>query len=167
MKRTTIAILALACLMIPLGAMAMEGMDHGKMEHAEHGAMEHGKMEHGDMMKQDGMIMLGDSVEDGVKGMAHLKDVGEAMAKMGMKETHHFMIMFTDAESGEAIETGSVAVKVKNPAGVEGKAVKLMGMQGHFGADISLTEKGMYHFKVGTKLKDGNKRQYHFHYTVK
>jgi hypothetical protein len=41
-----------------------------------------------------------------------------------------------------------------------------MGMEGHFGADIVLPEKGEYHFKVGTKLADGQKREYHFHHTV-
>lgn len=159
-KQSILFLAALFLLGTPLaGVAAMH--EHGKME-----GMEHGEMQHEEMMTQGDMIMLGDAVTDGVKGMAHLKDVGEAMAKMGMKETHHFMIMFMDTEIGEAIEAGTVAVKIKDPAGTEGKAIKLMGMQGHFGADVALDQKGEYHFKVGTKLKDGKKRQYHFHYTV-
>jgi hypothetical protein len=40
-------------------------------------------------------------------------------------------------------------------------------MDGHFGADIVLPEKGKYLFKVGTKLPDGKTRQYEFGYTLK
>jgi hypothetical protein len=75
------------------------------------------------------------------------------------------MVAFVDA-AGKPVTEGTVAVKIKNPAGKEGKAIKLMGMEGHFGADIVLPEKGEYHFKVGTKLADGKKREYHFHSTV-
>jgi hypothetical protein len=42
-----------------------------------------------------------------------------------------------------------------------------MGMDGHFGADIVLDKKGMYHFKIGTKLADGKKRTYHQHFENK
>lgn len=139
-------------------AFADCGMDHGKMGHD--------KMEHGGMAMHGDMFMLGDQVVGGVKGMAHLKDVAEAMSKMGMKETHHFMIMFADTGTGKPIETGSVAIKVTDPSGAVGDPVKLMGMQGHFGADVALTEKGMYEFHVGTKLADGEKRTYQFHFTV-
>jgi hypothetical protein len=99
--------------------------------------------------------------------MAHLNDVKAAMAKIGMKETHHFMVAFLDTASGNPVTEGTVAVKIKNPAGKEGDAIKLMGMEGHFGADIVLPEKGKYEFKVGTKLPDGKTRQYEFNYTVK
>jgi len=154
MRKTIVLLAALFALSVPLAAVA--AMEHGKME----------GMEHSGMMMEGGMIMLGDETEDGVKAMAHLKDVKEAMAKMGMKETHHFMIAFVDTATGKAVESGTVAVKIEDPSGKEGKAIKLMGMQGHFGADIVLPEKGEYHFLVGTKLLDGKKRQYHFHYTV-
>ncbi len=188
--RLTVILASLFLLTLPMAGFAMshgEHDDHGKtekmekMDHdshggqKEHGSMDHdshgdhkghGDMEHGGMMMEGGMAMLGEEVEHGVKGMAHLKDVQEAMAKMGMKETHHFMIMLMDEQSGKALEEGAVAVKIKGPDGKEGKPVKLMGMQGHFGADITMAEKGTYHFKVGSKLADGKKRQYHFHYTV-
>lgn len=116
-------------------------------------------MGHGDEKVAADMIMLGDQVVDGVKGMAHLKDVKDAMAKMGMKETHHFMMMFRDKD-GKTITTGSVAVKIKGPDGKEGPAIKLMGMEEHFGADVVLDKKGAYVFTVGTQLSDGVKRQF-------
>jgi hypothetical protein len=99
--------------------------------------------------------------------MAHLKDVRDAMAKMDMKETHHFMVMFMDTTTGEPIEQGSAALKIVSPSGKEVGTVKLMGMQGHFGADIALSEKGKYEFTVGTKLADGEKRQFEFSHTLK
>ena len=42
-----------------------------------------------------------------------------------------------------------------------------MGMGNHFGADIVLPAKGEYQFQVGSKLADGSKRQFTFHYTLK
>jgi len=171
-KICTILLTALFALSVPLMASAMshekEHMEHGKMEKMEHGSMEGMKHEeHGGMMMEKGMVMLGEKTEDGVKAMAHLNDVKDAMAKMGMKETHHFMVMFMDVKSGEPITEGTVAVKIEGPAGKTSDPVKLMGMEGHFGADIVLTEKGKYEFKVGTKLPDGQKRQYEFEYEVK
>jgi hypothetical protein len=162
-NRWTLLLTVLLTMGFPLVAFS------ASHEH-DHGVMNHDKMEgmdHDSMKMQGDMIMLGDDTEEGVKAMAHLKDVKEAMAKMGMKETHHFMVMFMDAETGKAIESGTVAVKIKGPSGSEGEAIKLMGMQGHFGADIALSEMGEYTFKLGTKLADGKKRQFEFEFTFK
>lgn len=172
MNKTLVKFLvAMFVVSLPMGAMAMshEHGDHGKKEQKEMKTESHeGHGDHGAMEMKGDMYMLGDEVVEGVKGAAHLKDVGAAMAKMGMKENYHFMIMFMDSKTGKAIEEGTVAMKITDPAGKESaSAIELPGMQGHFGADIALTEKGIYHFKVGTKLPDGKKRQYHFHYTVK
>lgn len=169
MKRKMIVLLAaLFALAAPLAATAaMEHGDHGKKEKMDHGKMaemKHG--EHGGMKMEEGMIMLGEKTEEGAKGMAHLKDVKAAMSKMGMKETHHFAVMFVDTATGDPIESGSVAVKIKSPSGKEIGPVKLMGMDGHFGADIVLDEAGKYEFMVGTKLQDGQKRQYHFEHML-
>jgi hypothetical protein len=167
---------------LPLAVQAMQhesgaAMDHGKMKmdhdkmDMDHGKMkmDHDKMDmdHGGMKMSGDMLMLGNSVQDGVKAMAHLKDVKQAMAKMGMKSTHHFMVLFADVESGKPIESGVAAVKVKSPDGKEAEAVKLMGMQGHFGADIVLPGPGTYHFTVGTKLADGKKRQFEYEIELK
>jgi hypothetical protein len=66
--------------------------------------------------------------------MIHLKDVKEAMTETEMSRTHHVMAMFVNAATGEPVEQRMVAVKIVDPAGKEGGAVALMGMQGHFGA---------------------------------
>lgn len=130
----------------------MAGMDHGSMA------------KKGDMHK--GMLTVGEQTVDGVKAIVYLKDVKEVMAKMGMKETHHLMIHFY-AKNGKTIEEGTVAAKIKGPDGMEGSAIKLMGMEGHFGADVVIEQKGAYVFTIGTQLADGVKRQFELKYEVK
>jgi len=134
-------------------------MDHGKMD------MDHGKMDmdHGGMT-HEGMMMLGEETEDGVKSMGHIKvydsKARESMAQMGMSATHHFMVYFTD-ENGKPLTEGMVAVKVEADD-QKGKPVKLMPMGDGFGGDISIPEGQEVKLKVGTKLADGKKRQYEF-----
>lgn len=116
-------------------------------------------------MAADGsMVILGSQVIKGVKGMAHIKKSSEAMANMGMQTTHHLMLMFVDEATGEPVESGTVAVKITNPDAKVSNPIELTGMNGHFGADIVLDMKGEYHFRLGTKLADGEPRKFHFHY---
>ena len=168
MKNTTIAaFLSTLLLVLPAGSMAasQEGGGHGG--HSGHEMSQEGQaMQHGGMMMGGSMIMLEEKTEDGVRGMVHLNDTGEAMAKMGMKENFHFMVMFTDTASGGQIAEGTVALKVIDPAGKESGPVALMPMDGMFGADLALTEKGPYRFVVGTRLADGKKRQFEFTHTL-
>lgn len=156
--RAILMVAALTIFTLPLSAAAMSHQKHEHdTKHADHAGM---KME-------AGMVMLGDQTVDGIKAMAHLNDVKEAMAKVGMKETHHLMVAFVDAKTGTQVIEGTVAVKVVDPAGKDSDTLRLEGMEGHFGADIVLPEKGKYLFKVGTKLPDGKTRQYEFNYTLK
>lgn len=170
MKKHWLCLLAVTLLGIaPLTVAAMDDHKHHgsktpakKDAHAGHDHKSHSGME------MDGdTLMLGEQVVEGVEGMAHLKDVKEAMAKVGMNHTHHLMVEFIDLAKGQGIEQGIAAVKVINPAGKESDAVALVGMDGHFGADLILSEKGDYLFKVGSKLPDGKKRQYEFKYSAK
>lgn len=131
---------------------SMAGMDHGSMA------------KKGDMHK--GMLTVGEQTVDGVKAIVYLNDVKATMAKMGMKETHHLMIHFT-AKNGKTIEEGTVAAKIKGPDGKEGAAIKLIGMDKHFGADVVLEQKGAYVFTIGTQLADGVKRQFELKYELK
>ena len=160
--RVLTLMLAFATLMVaPLSVLA------ASHEHGSHGgSIGMGSMDHGSMKMGAGMAMLGDQTVEGVKAISHVRNVKAAMAKMGMKETHHFMVNFV-GKDGKPITEGTVAVKIKSPAGKEGEPIQLMGMQGHFGADIVLADKGAYEFKVGTKLSDGVGRQYEFKYEIK
>jgi len=154
MKARSLAILA--AIFLCLSQNVSFAMDHD--------AMDHSKMGHDGMSMAGSMYMLGDAVTDGVKAMAHVKDVHEAMSKMGMDVTHHFMVIFVDTKTGNPLDTGTVALKIESPSGEKIGPLKLMGMQGHFGVDISLKEKGKYEFEVGSKLADGKARQFTFEY---
>ncbi|OHB27283.1 MAG: hypothetical protein A2X84_09400 [Desulfuromonadaceae bacterium GWC2_58_13] len=163
-KRIIVMLAALLVASLPLAVVAME---HKEMDHGNHSGMEHETMEHGSMAMPGDMIMVGNHEVDGVEAMVHLKDVKEAMGKMGMAQTHHFMVMFVDKATGDPVEQGMAAVKILDPTGKEGNPVALMGMQGHFGADISLSTPGEYVFKLGTKLADGKNRQFEFKFSQK
>ncbi len=174
--KQVMSMLMLLMLLVPSLALASEHampMDHSKMEmdhdkkEMDHNKMEmeHGKKEMSGMSHDmAGMMMLGSEEEDGVKAMFHLNDVKMEMTKAGQPFTHHLMVNFVDSKTGEAIVDGNVAVKVKNPAGVEGDAQMMMGMDGHFGVDLVLDQSGLYHFKIASKLPDGEKRVFHTHH---
>ncbi|HSH12769.1 MAG TPA: hypothetical protein VLA15_03445 [Desulfurivibrionaceae bacterium] len=147
------------------GTPALAGTaEHGSMSGMDHGSSMAG-MSH--VSKGAGKILIGSASQEGVKGTAHLDDIRKAMAEMGMKETHHLMVTFKEDKGGKAVESGSVAVKVTDPAGVKGEAMKMMAMEGSFGTDLTLAKPGKYLFEVGTKLADGKTRQFRFEYTVK
>ena len=124
-------------------------------------------MGHEMAMEHAQMIMLGDKVVEGVKAEAHLSDVKEVMAKAGMKETHHLMVLFQEVETGKTAAAGTVALKIKGPDGVESAPMPLMGMEDHFGADIVLGAPGKYAFTIGTRMADGKTRQFEFSYELK
>ncbi len=149
---------------LALPAIAMQHESHDMAGHDMQQGQNNGSMAHDGMNTSGEMVMLGDTqTVDGMEAMAHIKDVREAMAKMKMPVTHHFMLMIKD-QHGNNIDSGTVAVKIKGPDGSISAPVKLMGMGGHFGADIELQEKGMYSFIVGSKLADGVKRNFEFTY---
>jgi len=182
-KQSLILVTLLSFILAPLAVWAdchpghvVEGAEHDHdkvaMSHEDHAGhdMDHGdmKMDHGkhDSMKMKGdMIMLGEQEVDGVTANLHMKNVTAKMAEMGMDVTHHFMIALTDSSTGKNLDEGVVAVKITDPSGKESKAMKLMGMQGHFGVDVTLKEAGEYHFHVATKLADGKTRKFHTSFT--
>ena len=157
MKNLIMAIVLL--MLVPGAALAM---DHSKMDSSTMNKMDMSGMDHG----SDNMMMLGNEEVDGVKAMFHLSDVQAEMAKAGQPFTHHLMVNFVDVKTGKAIEKGQVAVKVKTPAGMEGKAQMLMGMDGHFVVDLTLDQAGNYQFNIASKLEDGKKRKFNPHHEL-
>lgn len=147
------------------GVPALAGAaDHGSMAGMDHGSSTAG-MSH--VSKGAGQILIGSDSRDGVRGTAHLDNIGKAMAELGRKETHHLMVTFKEDKGGNAVDSGAVAVKVTDPAGAKGEAIKMMAMEGSFGTDLTLAKPGKYTFEVGSKLADGKLRQFRFEYTVK
>lgn len=141
---------------VPLASFAMEheGHDHGSM-----------KMEHGDGMMSMGKLAH-EEVVDGVKAAFNVIDIQKKMKEMGMKETHHIMVVFTDAKTGKKLSEGEVKIKVMAPDKSE-QTKDLMGMEGGFGSDFTLALKGKYGVMCKFHLKDGKVRQAKFWYTVK
>lgn len=139
-------------------------VDHGSMAGMDHGSST-AVMSH--VSKGAGQILIGSDSQDGVRGTAHLDNISKAMAELGRKETHHLMVTFKEDKGGKAVDSGAVAVKVTDPAGVKGEAVSMMAMEGSFGADLTLAKSGKYTFEIGSKLADGKLRQFRFGYTVK
>lgn len=146
-KLTALFVVATFALAVPaFAAMDMDHMDHG-------GMMSMGKTAH-------------EEVVDGVKATFNVIDIQKKMKEMGMKETHHIMVVFTDAKSGKKLSTGEVKMKVVDPDKKE-QVKDLMGMEGGFGSDFTMPEKGKYGIMAKFKLKDGKVRTSKFWYTVK
>ncbi|RLB75741.1 MAG: hypothetical protein DRH06_07350 [Deltaproteobacteria bacterium] len=156
MKKQIFTLILMAIMMVPASSMAAKSMDHSGMDHS--------KMNQGEGMSMGGktVMLKGDKVE-GVTASAHLMDIKIKMAEHGMSMTHHFMVGFMN-EAKKMESHGQVALKIESPDGKVSNPIKLMGMNGQFGADITLNQQGMYHFKVGTKFPDGTKRMFHMHY---
>jgi len=128
-------------------------------------------------MEGHGMMKMGDKVFEGKVGSLHgearLTDMKAQMAKAkvspkmtaNMKNTHHLSLGLTDPHTKKAVTEGSGTVTVTGP---DHKAVTidLMGMQGHFGADVNLPTPGKYSFKVDVDA-GGKKGSAGFEHTVK
>jgi hypothetical protein len=155
MKRTAAVIMAATfALSAPMVVLA-----------AEHGSME---MDHGNAMAM-GKIIHTETV-DGIKVTFRLIDLKERMKGMsmpeGMKDTHHLMIMFTDAKTGKMLSEGEVKVKIVGPDKSE-QVKNLMGMSGGFGSDVNLSVKGKYGIMTKFLLKGGKVMSSKFWYVVK
>ena len=158
MKKMTVLIAAVLALSAPISALAS---DHGSMK-MDNGSM---KMAHGSGMMGMGTLAH-EEVVDGVKATFRVIDIQKKMKEMGMKETHHVMVMFTDAQSGKQLGEGEVKIKVMGPDKSE-QMKDLMGMEGGFGSDFSMPKKGKYGIMTRFQLKDGKVRSAKFWYTVK
>jgi len=173
MKRLIIAVMAVVfAIGMPSFVIAMShaenGSDDKAMQKGHDMGMDHGKEMSHDMHKDhamggdDDFVEVGKDTQDGVVATVKVKTYDEetmaTMSKMGMEATHHVMVFFTDEKSGEAVEGGKAALKVKG-SGDSDKPVMMMLMGNGFGADVKL-EGMMITFEIGTKLEDGKKRQF-------
>lgn len=165
MKRSLVGLCLGLVLFMPSSLLAASH-DHGAMNHGSSHDMK-GHDSHGDMKMDSSMVMLPMQTVDGVSATVHIKDVKAAMAKMGMKHTHHFMVVLENDANGEQIVPQVIAVKIVDPSGKEGEAIPLPSMQGHSGADVILPTPGAYVFKVAAKLPGDKKVKYEFKATIK
>ena len=164
MKRFTLAMMALAIVM-GMPVMATAAMDHDSHDKEMSKDMDHDMHKGHDMAAKEGdFVEIGKDTQKGVVATVKVKVYDEktkaTMAKMGMNATHHVMVFFTDEKSGDAIASGKAALKIK---GSDAKPDMLMLMGTGFGGDVSVGE-GMATFEIGTKLEDGQKRQFSIMY---
>lgn len=103
-------------------------------------------------------FMLGSSDADGIRSVAYLNDVRQQMAKYGLKQTHHIMVFFKEMKNGKPLAAGTAKVAVVGPDGRAMNNVALFAMDGGFGADVALTQKGRYRFKIRALLSDRKER---------
>lgn len=158
MKRKTAIIAALTLAMAAPAAAKATGHDHGSM-HAGHGGH----------MVQMGTVVH-QEIAGGVKATFSVMDMrthvkGTEMSK-GMKDTHHLMVQFVDAQSGKALTSGDVKVKIVGPDKSE-QVKDLVGMEGHFGADFAMAKKGRYGIMSKFRLTGGKVESSKFWYQVK
>jgi hypothetical protein len=113
-----------------------------------------------------------EEIVDGVKATFKIETMVAAMKSMGMvlpkgvKETHHISVELRDAKSGRLFTEGEARVKIQAPDKSE-QIKDLFAMVGHFGADLTLTEKGRYGIMCKLKPKGGKVSIVRFWYQVK
>lgn len=132
--------------------------------------------EHGEHDMHGGHASMGgpahEEVIDGIKATFTVQTMADAMKAMdmempkGVKETHHISLALKDVKSGKALTEGEAKVKVQGPDKKE-QTIDMMGMHGHFGADVDMKKKGKYGVMSKFKTADGKTRQAKFWYTVK
>jgi len=135
----------------------------------------HGSMAGQGMHGAQDMMQMGSRVYSGNIGQwtgeARMIDMKAQMAASGvqaqgtMMNTHHIALALTDPKTKAHVTDGTGTVTVTAPD-KSTKTYDIMGMQGHFGADVNLPKPGRYTFNV--KLVSGGKSgTATFHYTVK
>lgn len=149
------ATIALASLVAVTPLAAYAGMDMDM----DHGSM---KMDHGSMMGH----VVHKEVVNGVKASFSVMDIKAKMQQMGMKETHHIMVTFTDAKTGKPLAAGEAKLKVIGPD-KKSQVKDLMAMENGFGSDVTMPKPGKYGVITKFKAADGKVRIYKFWYTVK
>lgn len=102
--------------------------------------------------------MLGSNEVQGVKGVAYLNDVQTLMNKYGLKNTHHIMVSFEDAATGQMLTTGSVEIRIIGPEDSKAEEKNMFGMEESFGTDVNLSQNGKYRFEIRALLYDGVER---------
>src|SRR5210317_2190192 len=172
MKNLTIAFLTMfLVLSLPMLAFSAshgdQDMHKGHKMNMDNAKEKAHDMHKGHDMSGDDFVEAGKDTQDGVVATVKIKTYDEEtvnkMKAMGMAATHHVMVFFADEKSGDAIVAGKAALKVKGSGDDSAKPAMLMLMGNGFGTDVNL-EGMMITFEIGTKLGDGQKRQFEVQY---
>jgi hypothetical protein len=182
MRRLAVTAAFLAFAAMPVLALAAEKGQGGMQGATEgHGTMMQGQGMQGQGMQGQGMQGGHDMMKMGTRvysgkighwdGQARMIDMKAQMEASGMKaqgamaNTHHIALALTDPKTKAPVTEGTGAITVVGPD-KSMKTYDVMGMQGHFGADVNLPKPGKYTFNA--KIESGGKTgTATFHYTVK
>jgi hypothetical protein len=145
----------------------MTQKQHKEMMKGKMGQMMHGEKE-GAMGRMEMKGMKDTSMRMGkdTKGMKH-DGMGMNKSKMDsmMAGTHHIMLDVTDAAIGKEIANASAKILIVSPS-KKSSSVDLTPMMSHFGAALTLEEKGGYQFTVDVNV-GGVSKTTQFEYAVK
>ena len=166
MRQMTILAAVLAVLSVSAPAVAAD-KGHGSMQ----------GMSGEKSMEGHGMMAMGDRVFEGkvgpwngefrlidMKAQMEKSKVSEG-TKAKMKNTHHLMLSLTDPATKKGVTEGKGSVKVTGPDKTQAR-YDFAGMQGHFGADVTLDKPGRYSFEVSVESA-AKKGSATFEHTVK
>lgn len=103
-------------------------------------------------------------VINGVKATFNITPLS-TMAEGGT-ETHHVSVAFNDMNTGKALASGAVTVKILAPDKSE-QVKDLPALHGHFSADFALVKQGKYGVMCTFTLADGTVRSATFWYEIK
>ena len=124
-------------------------------------------MHGGGAAEAHGAERLGDRIFDGKIGPWHgegrLVDMRAMMKKIKasekmmkkMKSSHHVMFFLEDPATHSAVVEGKGRVTITDPDR-KTSSYNLVGMQGHFGADVVVGKPGEYRFSV--EIESGRKK---------
>jgi len=164
MKRLAATAAFLSIVALPVLARSA---DHGTMTQGQgmqgQGMQGQGMQGQG-MQGTHGMMTMGTRIYQGRIGpwngevgmmdiRANMKAAGMT-PPAGMTTTHHVSVALTDPQTKKRITEGKGTVTVIGPD-KSMTTTDLMGMQGHFGADVKLPAPGKYRIKVS--LEAGGK----------
>lgn len=116
--------------------------------------------------------VIHEEIVDGVKatikmiGMKEYLKTMDMLPQKEMKETHHITVQLKDGKTARFLTAGEMKVKMKYPDKTE-RTINLKAMQGHFGGDLELSQKGNYGFICRFLLNEGKVHTFRFSYLVK
>jgi len=133
-------------------------------QHDIHNSKIHGEMRHDSMSGLGRLVYKGE--KSGISVGVYLNDIESAMkammkdsnfkidkSKMDPNLTHHISLS-TDGD----VDSATLSLTYKDNT----KNYTLMSMHGHFGADVSMKQKGTYNAKLTVITKKGKKITFSF-----
>ncbi len=150
-------------LSVVLGALLIYSISFAGMDM---GGMKMGEMKSSDMAVKN----IKNVTSRGYKFEFNLIDMKMKMKKKGMEMdmggmSHHLMVFVKDEKSGAKITDAKVKFKIFAPNGDESQAMAML-MNGGYGADVNMSEKGKYGIACMVKIGD-KKELVKFNYVIK